>query len=291
MNFKKVILSGAIVFAINFSAFSAAVSFSSPQPWLTLRNKDLSVKMVIDTAITKSKAVKVKAYISKNGGKRVIASKTIKGGETSGELIASLGNMPIGGKNHIGVEWSVPGLKDVKGALAPVGYYPLENISKENVEANKLSGAYNVDSFKSDVEVNKSLIDFAWTTDALIVAAKVKSETITVKFDAKNGKNAFPAFADRCLTLSSDTALTITQYPNRSITKKGVDFEKKEWKNEIKIVREKDVIVATIPFHDLGMIATEGRIFGITVFDKDNKTYPVKANKAIPGTWGNIILK
>lgn len=292
MNLKKMFLVGSVLLSsITVNVFSSAVSFSSPQPWLTLRNKDMSVKLIIDTSVTKGKSVSVKAYAFKNGRKATLKSTTIKGGETSGDVNFTINGKYIGGMDYIGIDWSVPGIKNQKGTLAPVGYMPLSEKDMQNVAADKISGDFSVSSFKADVIVGKSEVDFSWSESGLIVAAKVTDDKVTVKFDPKNGKNAFPAFADRCLTLSKDSTLIKSQYPDRSFDKKGIKFEKKEWKNEISIKNDGDIIVAIIPWHDLGIIAQKGRVFGIAAIINDKISFPSTANKAVPGTWGNIELK
>lgn len=292
MSFKKVLIVGSVLLSsLAVNVYSSAVSFSSPQPWLTQRNSDLSVKVIVDTSITKGNKVYLKAFVLKNGRKSILKSNTIKSGETSGELNFKVSGKYIGGKDYIGIDWSVAGLKDEKGTLAPIGFMPVDEKLTNKIEANEVKGAYTAANFKSDVTVGTSEIDFAWKSEGLIVAAKVKDEKITIKFDPKNGKNAFPAFADRCLTLSNDSSSILSQYPNRGFSKNKIEIEKREWKNEIEIKKENDLIIATIPWHDLGMIAQKGRIFGIAAIVSDKKTFPANAKKAIPGTWGNIELK
>ncbi len=292
MDLKKVFFVGSVLLiSLSTHVLGSAVSFSSPQPWITQRGKDVSTKFVIDTSLTKGKSVTLKAYAVKNGRKTTLKSKTIKGGETSGDLNFSINGKFVGGKDYLGIDWTVTGIKDEKGTLAPVGFMPLTDESNKKLEVPEIKGEFNAADFKSDIIVGKTEIDLAWSNRGLVVAAKVLDDKVTVKFDPKNGKNAFPAFADRCLTLSKDSALVKTQYPNRSFTDKGINYEKKDWKNEISMKNEGDIIIAIIPWHDLGMIAQKGRIFGIAVIVDDKTTYPDNAIKAIPGTWGNIELK
>lgn len=292
MNFKKVFFVGSVLFiSLSTQVLGSAVSFSSPQPWITQRANNISAKFVIDTSLTKGKSVNLKAYVVKNGRKSTLKSKTVKGGETSGDFDFSVNGEFVGGKNYVGIDWSVSGVKDQKGTLAPVGYMPLSENDLKKIAVDEVKGEFNVSGFKSDVTIGKTEIDFAWSLNGLVVAAKIEGEKLCVKFDPKNGKNSFPAFADRCLTLSKDSTLIKSQYPKRSFTDKGINYEKNEWKNEINIKNEGDFIIATIPWHDLGMIAQKGRIFGIAAIVDDKVTYPENANKAIPGTWGNIELK
>lgn len=292
MTLKKLnYLAILLLTALTVNVFSSAVSFSSPQPWLTMRNNEISVKVVIDTSITKGKSVKLKAFAMMNGRMSVLKRQSIKGGELTADLDFKVNGKFIGGMDYIGVDWSVSGIENGSGVYAPIGYMPVDADLKDKISVDEIKGDYAATSFKSDVTDGKNEVDFSWNSTGLIIAAKIAGEKLIVKIDPKNGKNAFPAFADRCITILNDSSLVEFKYPNRSMTADGIKYEKKDWKNEAVIKKDGEITIVTIPWADLGMIAQKGRIFGIAVINDKKALYPTEGNKAVPGTWGNLELR
>ena len=84
-------------------------------------------------------------------------------------------------------------------------------------------------------------------------------------------------------------------YYKRSVSDSSIHYKEKEWIQEIKVDRKNDIVLISIPWYDLGMIAAEDRIFGFASFVTESKkkaiAMPNSAKSKIPGTWGNVVLK
>ena len=283
--------------------FGQAVTFHSPLPWITLRNNKIIAKTLIDTAEVKTNTVKLTLSKVINGKKATIASKKFKSKDYSQELeLATINEKIIGGKDFLLIDWEVLGT-DKKGIIFPFGLAEIGEVSENDaIKCKKFSGKFQADAVKSQLQdndflmVGNSMICLVWNAEKIgIVCKKLKeNESISFAVDGKNGKNAFLAFSDRIVTYYPKTDSLYPVSYKRGVAEESIQYTERKWAQEINKEVKEDLVLITVPWHEIGMLASEGRIFGFSVFasvsEKESAVFPETAKKEIPGTWGNVVL-
>lgn len=304
MTAKYNIITISLFLSLASIVFGQSVSFHSPVPWITLRENKIIAKALIDTAEVKKKAVKLTLSKVVKGKKIHIAAKTVKSEDYSQEyeLAAVKGEM-IGGNDFLRIDWKVLGT-DKKGVIFPFGIAKIGEVTENDaVTCKKISSNLEAASLKTQLQdtdyVTAGSLMFCpvWNDTMFGLVCKNVKEMANVTFaiDGKNGKNAFLAFADRMVSYFPDNDSLNAFYYKRGIEKEAIKYDEKEWIQEIKKETKEGIVVISIPWYDLGMLASDGRIFGFSAFasisEKESVAYPKQAKKENPGTWGNVVLK
>lgn len=300
-NIVKVSLLLSIVTGI---AFGQAVSFHSPVPWITLRENKIIAKTLIDTAEVKKNTVKLTIAKVINGKKMTVATKKFKSTDYSQEYeLATIEDKIIGGKDFLRIDWKVLGT-DKKGMILPFGIIEVGDVTENDaVKCKKISGKLEAASLKAQLQdkdflaAGNLMFCPVWNDKMLGLVCKNAKEMENIIFtvDGKNGKNAFLSFSDRIVTYYPKIDSLHAVYYKRGIADEAIKYDEKKWVQEIRKDAKDGLVVIAIPWHDLGMLALDGRIFGFGVFasvsEKESGAYPETAKKEIPGTWGNAVLK
>jgi hypothetical protein len=287
--------------SINF-LFGQALTFHSPVPWITLRESNIVVKALIDTAEVKKNSIKLTLSKVENGRKTQLGGKAFKTEDYSFEYeMAKPKKNIIGGDSYLMVDWSVSGT-DKKGVIKPFGLVKFEKDPLGNqVKCEKLSCAIEPDAVKNVLQeddfvvVGECKFCPVWDDKVFGIVFKNAKETEDISFvvDGKNGKNAFLSFSDRELQYFPKSDSLSAVYYRRTVTDKVIEYRPEKWINEIKESANEELHVISVPWYDLAINPADGRIFGFSAFTKSAKKsagYPEKANKLIPGTWGNVVL-
>lgn len=306
MTNKRKVWGYCIIISLVGFVFSQSLTFHSPMPWNTLRNGDIIAKTLIDTAEVKGKTVKLTLYKVEKGRKKRLSVKRFKPQDYSFETkLFSVPQLVFGGKDFLKIEWHIPSSnkdEEKKGVVAPFGVVKLDQMKKEKSLTGKwISGEFTASGLKSTLtdkdytKVGDNAISLAWNKEnlGLVIKEKKGIDKISFSFDGKNGKNAFLSFSDRVVTYFPPHDSLTPVYYKRTVSDSGIQYETKEWKQEIKKQLDGDFVALIIPWYDLGMIGSDGRIFGFSIFLKKSSSrisYPKTAKEEIPGTWGNVTL-
>ncbi len=295
-----------IIFMVSFTSFvfGQAVTFHNPVPWITLRENKIIAKTLVDTAEVKSHAIRLTLTKIENGKKKKIVSKKFKTVDYSHEYdLATLDKDIVGGKDYLSIAWKVEGTEK-KGTVAPFGIVKLndDDPKKGALVCKKVTGTLNAETVSGALKdndyaaVGSGKFGAVWNDEKLgLVCKDYKDiENLTLVVDGKNGKNAFLAFSDRIISYFPGNDSLQAVYYRRGVNDKGIDYQENNWKQEIaKEVKDNSVLI-TVPWHDLAILPIDGRIFGFAVFATSKEktaAVPETAQKEIPGTWGNMVLK
>ncbi|MDD5673557.1 MAG: hypothetical protein PHC61_05315 [Chitinivibrionales bacterium] len=302
---RTCVVAATVCLCVGLSA-AQIVSFETPSAWLTLRQDSLIVKAQFDTARLQKKQVKLVITKVNDGKKKTLATKTVAVKDYFQLLNCGVtGGSIIGGKEFIAIDWSVADLKE-SGTVAPVGLLVLPKSDSANMlHAKKLAATADANAVlaqaKTDVArfvkaAGGSFMPFWNEHDLFLVCKKAAANNqLQFAFDGKNGKNAFLSFPDRILTVSLKTDSLAGRYYVRAYKKDTVSYSEQKWNNDIKQNADSNFICITMPWYDLSIIPTGGRIFGLAAFYANDKgkvlgALPAKADAFIPGTWGSLVL-
>jgi hypothetical protein len=310
MTFKRVLSVISLSVVLGVVAVSAQiVSFESPAAWQTLRSDSLIIKAQFDTSRLQKKQIKIVVSKGSEGRKKAIVTKTFTINSYFQVLdCGKVGAPVVGGKEFISLDWSIAELKET-GSIAPFGVAVLPgNDSANLLHAKKLGTnddaktALASAATASLLKVGKdaAFIPF-WSEKALFLVCKKSgvNNQLQFAFDGKNGKNAFLSFPDRFLAVSLKTDSLFGRYYVRNFGKDSIGYGEQgvyKWNNEIKQTSDSAFICVTIPWFDLGVIPSVGRIMGMAQFFANEKgkvsgQLPARAKYYIPGTWGSIVLE
>lgn len=284
--------------------FGQAVTFHSPVPWITLRENKIIAKTLVDTSEVKSNAIRLTLSKIENGKKKKITSKKFKTVDYSHEYeLATLDSDIIGGKDYLSIDWKVEGT-DKEGTVAPFGIVNLhdDDPKKDAIVCKKITGDMNAETVSGAlkdtdyVTAGKGRFGAVWNGEKLGLVCKdcKEVENLTLVFDGKNGKNAFLSFSDRIISYYPKNDSLQAVYYKRGVKDEGIDYQEKNWKQEIQKEVKDNIVLIAVPWHDLAILPIDDRIFGFAVFStSEEKTdaVPATAQKEIPGTWGNMILE
>ncbi len=284
-------------------ASGQVITFQNIVPWITLREGNIIARTLVDTAATKGNNIKLTLSKVEQGRKVRIMTKNFKPAEYSNEYeLANIEKEIVGGKDFLKVEWNVVG-NDEKGVVEPFGIVKLNGESEKSaLKCKKISCALEASALKSVLKekdfiaVGNNMFCPVWNKTMLGLVCKNMKEAsnISFHFDGKNGKNAFISFSDRIVTYYPGKESLSTIYYKRTVTDTGIRYDPKEWIQEIKKDAKEGLVVISIPWYDIGMLAQDGRIFGFAVFasslKNEESALPEAAQRYIPGTWGDIIL-
>lgn len=303
MTVKRNLLTLCLFLGFTSVVFGQAVTFHSPVPWITLRENKIIAKTLIDTAEVKTNSVKLTLSKVINGKKVHIASKKFKSKDYSQELeLATIDDKVIGGKDFLRIDWKVLGT-DKKGIIFPFGVVEIGEVTEDDaIKCKKFSGKLEADAVKGQLQdkdfltVGNLMFCPVWNDKNLgLVCKKLKgTESISFTIDGKNGKNAFLAFSDRIVTYypKADSLYSVSY--RRGVAEDSIQYNERKWAQEVKKEVKEDLVLITVPWHDIGMLASDGRIFGFGIFakisEKESVAFPETAKKEIPGTWGNVVL-
>lgn len=301
---KREMVKAGLLLGIAHFVFGQAVSFHSPVPWITLRENIIIAKTLIDTAEVKKNTVKLTLSKVINGKKKQIDAKKFKSEDYSQEYeLATVDDKILGGKDFLRIDWQVVGT-DKKGMILPFGIAEVGEVTENDaVKCKKISGKLGADALSSQLQdkdflaAGNLMFCPVWNDNVLgLVCKNVEDmENVVFAVDGKNGKNAFLAFSDRIVTYYPKNDSLHALYYKRGIVDEAITYDEKKWVQEIKKDKKDGLVVITVPWHDLGMLAADGRIFGFSVFaavsEKESAAFPKTAQKEIPGTWGNVVLK
>jgi hypothetical protein len=304
-----------------FAQEEGPVVITAPAEWSTLRSDSVTVSLQVDTAALPRGVVDFKVLRRSGARSSVLFSRTVKADESAADAyLGSVKGLPVGGGDYLRIEWSVPGT-ELKGAVEPVGMAVLKgSVSAENkwVPANpylsavrlkdgavRLKDGIDAESVSDalgklkSVSVGGAGADFAvgWNASELVLYFTPTAAVPEAEFalDLKFGANAFTAWADRFITVTSDSAYGL-RVSKRSVDSTGaMKFEESPWGDSKLIASTKygaGCLVA-LDWNELGVQPFEGRNIGFAVFAKGrgkSAVYPAGANRSIPGTWGGISL-
>ncbi len=307
----------ATIFAgIMQSAFSQAITFNSPLPWVSLRNDTIVVRAQADTALLRNKTLTLKLSSVKNGRKSVISTKSFPIDDPSGEFsFGSIRKKLVGGEEFLRISWETKSPKgakkdstavaDEKGTIEPIGIADLSAIGPaDTVAAVKVGDKASLTEAAAKIGENlrqtgKISYGMAWNKDALFIVVKKATENGSVHFafDGKSGKNAFLSYPDRIVSCSFADSVTVKGiHYERLISKDSLHYKEQVWRNEITHEASGDRLLVRVPWFDTGMIPFEDRTIGFGVFVTDEKGKTIAATPAsaqfyIPATWGMLLLQ
>ena len=260
--------------------FGQTVTFHSPIPWITLRENMIIAKTLIDTAEVKNNYVVLTLSKVVNGKKAQVVSKKFKTNDYSYECdLGVIKDELIGGKDYYRIDWKVLGAvkksEEKKGAIFPIGFVKLGGDVKESaIKCKSISTPLTADAVNSALKegdytkVGNFMFSTLWNKKSFCLVLKnyTGMKSIGVYIDGKNGKNAFFSYTDRIITYSPANDSLFAFCYKRAIIEEGIKYEEKKWVQQIEKDRKNDCTVIAIPWYDLGMLISEGRIFGIGVF-------------------------
>lgn len=299
--FTTVLIVIILFFASPFRTVHAEiVAFHNPSPWITLRSDKIVAKTLIDTVEVKNRPIKITLSKIINNKSIKIVTKNFKANDYSHEYeLANIGSNIIGGTDFLKIDWEIVGTEK-KGTVSPFGIVSMSNVSLENVfECKKFSSKLDFDKINKEsnfTSVGNTQFYSAWNNNNLVLVLKnVKdADYITFTFDGKNGKNAFLSYPDRICTYFPKTDSIDAVFYKRNINEKSIEYNENKWINDITKHTNDGHIFITIPWYDLGMSSSAGRILGFSAFanykNKNTIALPSSAKKEIPGTWGNMKL-
>jgi hypothetical protein len=293
----------AILLVSSTLLFSQNVSFSSPNPWVTMREKGVIATSQVDTSKLKGKKIKIVLSQCGNGKENALATRNFSISDYSQKFdCGSAPELFVGGKDFLRIKWEVPG-SDMKGTIEPIGIAVLNNDSSIIYdEALKISGELTAAAVKNKYgdaglrTVGKFQAAISWNDQTLaFVCSKTGSGALLLSIDGKNGKNAFLSFPDRFIGYQGKNDSLLADYYQRTIDKSAIQYVPQRWVNSIIKIIKDDLVLITIPWSDLGILPFDGRIIGYSLFNieedgKQSQAHPVKAIREIPGTWGNLKL-
>jgi len=297
--------------------FDGPVVVTNPAAWSTLRTDSLTVSVQVDTSqLPKGNGGAVDFKVLRRSGSRssLLFSKSVKvDGAVADVFLGRVkGGAHVGGGDFLSVEWSVPGT-ELKGVVEPIGIAALNgSVSPENkwVPASPYISAVRLKeglSGENAADVLAGLSGFGlggstfvagWNASGLFLYFTPSGSGAEAEFalDLKCGANAFPAWADRFVTVGADSAYGIRTSARSVDGKEGLKFEESGWGDGRTIVftKAKAGSLVMLDWSELGILPFEGRNIGFAVFKggRGGKgvVYPAGAGRSIPGTWGGISL-
>jgi hypothetical protein len=291
---------GIGIVCLTLAAGAQIVTFNQPSPWMSFRTSEIGGKVLLDTAKLAGKTVEFSLYKVTNGGKKKLGSYTAKTREYSQEFtLAKLGDRMLGGRDYLKIEWVAKG-NGGKGSIEPFGIAIVDNNKIDTVvRAKYISGSIDVAAAKSAlaeedfITVGGTVFSVLWNEKVCgIVCKKVSgTEDITLCFDGKNGKNSFLSYSDRFVSYSAASDSARGWHYTRSVTDSGIGYKEELWINGITKQSDPQIVVIIVPWHDTGMIPFSGRMIGFAAFAGESTKAPAKANREIPGTWGDLVLQ
>jgi hypothetical protein len=299
-NYYSKVLSCIVAFAALLCG--QAVTFSNPGAWMTLRDKNVIASSQVDTAKCRGKKIKINLVLCDGAKEKIICSKNYPITDYSQKFeLCSPPRSVIGGSSFLRINWDIAGT-DSKGVIEPIGLAALNaDNEKITLEAKKIAGAMTIAGLNSTItqgafiSVGNQKASIVWNDQFLGLLCKKSTDNskLLLSIDGKNGKNSFLSFPDRFIAYHTQGDSVLAQYFKRIVEKNSVQYLPQVWINEIKKYTEGDFVLLTIPWYDLGIIPSEGRIMGFGLFsmdaqDKVLQSFPEQSAKDIPGTWGNL---
>lgn len=291
---------------------AAPVVISAPLAWSTLRTDSVVVSLQADTAALPRGIIDFKVVRRSGPRTSALFSKSVKvEGGAADAFLGRAGGLPIGGREFLSIEWSVPGT-EIKGVVEPVGIVKLSGkvtADKKWEPAFPRLSAAKLDEGISGERAAEALGGLAgagvgggkvaagWNSTGLFVNFTPGSSGAEAEFafDLKCGGGAFLAWADRFLSVA-DSAASGRHASGRSIDKGGLPVEESPWGGEgtIALTKAGAARLVSVEWSELGIQPFEGRAIGFAAFAKNKgreTSYPASADRSIPGTWGGIVLE
>jgi hypothetical protein len=304
MCFKNYGTLASIVLAISFCS-AQPVIFSDPVAWITMRNTIMVAKAQVDTAKLEGNVLNISLKRVRDGKAQLLSSKKLTVNDFSVEFqLDDISSSLVGGYDYLQLEWSNPKATH-KGVLEPFGVVVLDSLNAANsFDATKqlTISANSIDKgllSGSKCQVGGSGIGFLWNEKELAVVVpkrSTKMNGVSVFFDGKNAKNAFLSYPDREVRIFPSNDSVATVHFVRSFVEGAVGYEEQRWYAGVSKDISADYVVVKIPLYDIGVVPFNGRKMGCMVESRDSSgtvvdVFPANAQRYIPGTWGNLLLK
>jgi hypothetical protein len=295
-----------------FADGEGPVIIAAPVEWSTLRSDSITVSLQVDTNALPNGTIDFKVLRRSGARSTALFSKSVKVDDAATDAyLGSVKGLPVGGGDFLRIEWKVPGT-ELKGALEPVGIAVLKgSVSAENKwvpsepyqPAVRLKDGIELESASEALgklkgtSVGGAGFAAGWNASGLFLYFTPTASVSEAEFalDLKCGANAFPAWADRYVAISADSAYGLRVSTRTVDTTGAMKFEESRWGDSKSIASTKDSTGRSVMLRwdELGIQPFEDRNIGFAVFARGKgKTaaYPAGANRSIPGTWGGISL-
>jgi hypothetical protein len=285
-------------------AAAQVVSFNEPVAWMTVTDRSITAKMLLDTARIEKPKIRLSLVKVKNGRRRTVRSRTFSVKDYSQEFdLGSVGESVLGGNDFLSIEWSIPGQAD-KGVLEPVGVVELDESKIETVlEGVQVEGKLDTASAAAKAEkarfaeVGGHKLGMLWNEEvfALIIREGSELGSVTMMIDGKNGKNAFLSYPDRVLTWRVGIEALEAFHHRRVEADTTINYPRAKWMHGITSAKKEKGAVIVVPWHDTGILPFVGRRAGVMLSAVAESgatpvTLPADAREKIPGTWGDMVL-
>ncbi|MDR2694020.1 MAG: hypothetical protein LBB74_07375 [Chitinispirillales bacterium] len=286
------------------------VAVTAPAPWSTLRSDSVTVSVQVDTLQLPGGGIDFKVYRRSGSRSSLLFSKSVRADAAAIDVFLGRvkGGTPVGGSDFLSIEWSVPGT-ELKGVVEPVGIAFLNgSVSAENrwgpavpyLGAVRLKDGIGAESVLESLgnlkgaDVSGVNFSVGWNASGLFLYFAPTAAVPEAEFalDLKYGANAFPAWADRYVTVTADGAYGL-RVSNRSVDSAGIKFEEAGWgdSRSIESIKSESGRLVRLDWSELGVLPFEGRNMGFAAFAKNKKlTVSAKLNRLVPGTWGGLSL-
>ncbi len=300
---KPIVYASLVCLFAKTLTFSQVVSINSPEPWTTLRDMSVEAGILLDTANIEQKSMRIKLTKTQNGRKATLSNKLYNINEFPENVaLGSVKQRTLGGDNFYAIEWNIPG-SDHEGSVAPLGVAVLDTpVIDPFLTVKKVQAVTDVSALgkmvgDSLVEVGPYEMAAGYTDSVLYLYLKKdsgQSSTISFAVDGKNAKNAFISYPDRFISYSDSTDSISAYHFTRSFRNDSISYQKSVWYASISKNTGKNAVMISIPWHDLGFLPFDGRVFGFAVTASkggEETKIPVNADDKIPATWGDAILE
>ncbi len=302
---SRVLIFSLVVMGMFFSASSFDISFSAPAQWMTLRDGEVVVRFHADTSMLPDNQVVFSLHNHTENSERRLSTKTVTVDGYTGEYtIGTVEDAFIGGSQWLVIQWRVPGT-DFKGTLGPLGIADLERIGSERIAGakrfeNELSDSEIMAAFGDDhfITVGGVKVALGWNDRSLFVAYDKHNSAgeLQLAFDLKCGKSAFLSWADRFLVYNAEKESVSGVHYRRKIRDEKVEYAERSWGQGIITSSGENILLVSIPWDEMGVIAFQERVIGLAAFSFDQNgaakiNLPSSALKYAPGTWGDFILE
>ena len=304
MMFQSGLMMLCAVFAVAINTSGQIVTLESPTQWLSLRSDSLAIKIQVDTTQIAKKNIKLNlvAVIAKKT--KNLASQTVSANTNFIDMVLKFkGYDFVGGKDFLRLDWSVAGKSD-KGTIAPFGLAKVDSVDLASlIRIRTVEAASDCKAVLTKLSDNDYRVitsggcAFVWSAKGLFVAfKKASTNSIVLAIDGKNGKNAFTAYADRYLTYVGASDSVSASYYNRFFHTDSLTYTRMNWHHEFSTVNDTAVFIVMVPWSDLGVIPSKGRMIGLALFEDDATgknigALPKNASMFIPGSWADAILE
>jgi len=291
------------------------VVIAAPAPWTTLRSDSVVVSVQADLGALPRGTIDFKVVRRSGTRASTLFSRSVKMEEPSADVfLGRVRDMPVGGNAFLSIEWSVPG-SELKGAVEPIGAIRLfGEVTADNrwspaqapqvaiKLSDGISGTQAAEALAAapSFEVSGMKFSAGWNSVGLFIRFIPDAAVTGVDFafDLKCGKNAFLAWADRFVVYSAaGDGVTGQHFGKRAVDKDGIKSEELSWgsNNSPGLEKAETARVMMVRWPDLGMQPFEDRNIGFAVFAngraaKRPASYPVAADRSVPGTWGDLRL-